>query len=81
MEGAIVLLLFSGFLVFVVYRMDQNEHQERMMDKLKELRNYDVPEDSSVEFKAGFIAGMQWGSKEEQPIDITPMKAVRKRKK
>lgn len=25
MDGAIALLLFSGFLAFLVYRMDQNE--------------------------------------------------------
>lgn len=31
MEGAILLLLFSAFLVFVTYRMDQHDkrHEER----------------------------------------------------
>lgn len=46
MEGAMMLLLFSAFLVIVIYRMDQNE---------KKASN-----DDDASYKTGFEDGMRW---------------------
>ena len=46
MDGAMMLLLFSAFLVLVIYRMDQNEKKAGRQD------------DES--YKAGFEDGMKW---------------------
>lgn len=46
MEGAMMLLLFSAFLVVVIYKMDQNEKQAHKDDKSA--------------YEAGFRDGMMW---------------------
>lgn len=72
MEGAIMLMLLTAFLVFVVYRMDQNEK--------KSPREED--ETLNDDYVRGFKDGMNWGVGREQPIDITPIvKSIRKRKR
>lgn len=53
MDGAIILLIFSGFLVFVLYRMDQNEHKNDY-----EKNSYrDMLRDV---YEEGFKAGQNW---------------------
>ena len=71
MDGAMMLMLLTGFLVFVVYRMDQNEKKSSQ------------EEDDSLndDYIQGFKDGVNWINR-EQPIDITPIvKSIRKRKR
>lgn len=70
MDGAVMLMLLTAFLVFVVYRMDQNEKKSSQ------------EEDDSLnrDYIRGFQDGMNWGVGREQPIDVTPTKVIRKRK-
>lgn len=77
MEGAILLLLFSAFLVFVVYRMDQNERRERIMKQIIEQHNSNERKEL---IKNLLDNGFRWES-EKQPIDVIPIKEIRKRKK
>ena len=69
MEGAMMLLLFSAFLVIVIYRMDQNEKQSKK-------------DDESI-YKAGFRDGMMWSpeSFEEWRDRGAKIKSIMKRKK
>lgn len=73
MEAAIVLLVFSGFLVFVMYRMDQNEHKND-----HEKNSYrDMLRDV---YEEGFKAGRDWDN--QQFIDCPPKtKSLRKWRK
>lgn len=73
MEGTVMLMLLVGFLAFVLYRMDQNERKEKIMKMFMESPSDDT------DYTRGFRDGMQWSQK--QPIDVTPTKVVRKRKK
>lgn len=76
MEGAILLLLFTAFLVFVVYRMDQNDRKERIMKEL--MKTHEASAIKSL-IERGLDCGVRWESK--QPIDIFPIEDNRKRKK
>ena len=69
MEGAMMLLLFSAFLVIVIYRMDQYEKQSTRDDKSM--------------YEAGFRDGMMWSpeSFEEWRDKGTKVKSIMKRKK
>lgn len=69
MEGAMMLLLFSAFLVIVIYRMDQNEKQSSKDDKSM--------------YEAGFRDGMMWSpeSFEEWHEKGPKIKSIMKRKK
>lgn len=69
MEGAMMLLLFSAFLVIVIYRMDQNEKQSKKDDK-------------SI-YEAGFRDGMMRSpeSFEEWRDRGAKIKSIMKRKK
>ena len=69
MEGAMMLLLFSAFLVIVIYRMDQNEKQSTRDDKYT--------------YEAGFCDGMMWRpeSLEEWRDRGAKIKSIMKRKK
>ena len=69
MEGAMMLLLFSAFLVIVIYRMDQNEKQSKKDDK-------------SI-YEAGFRDGMMWSpeSFEEWRNREKKITSIMKRKK
>lgn len=69
MEGAMMLLAFSGFLVLVIYKMDQNEKQSRKDDKSM--------------YEAGFRDGMMWSpeSLEAGRQRTDKIKAIMKRKK
>lgn len=73
MEGAIMLMLLTGFLAFIVYRMDQNELKSKNPGG-------DILENSS-DYQCGFRDGMRWGSLDERPIDITPTSVIRKKRK
>lgn len=69
MEGAMMLLLFSAFLVIVIYRMDQNEKQSTRDDKSM--------------YEAGFRDGMMWSpeSLEAGRQRADKVKSIMKRKK
>ena len=69
MEGAMMLLLFSAFLVIVIYRMDQNEKQSTRDDKSM--------------YEAGFRDGMMWNpeSLEAGRQRVDKIKSIMKRKK
>ena len=69
MEGAMMLLLFSAFLVIVIYRMDQNEKQSTRDDKSM--------------YEAGFRDGMMWSpeSLEAGRERVEKIKSIMKRKK
>lgn len=73
MEGAIMLMLLTGFLAFIVYRMDQNELKSKNPGG-------DISENNS-DYQRGFMDGMRWGISKEQPIDITPTSVIRKKRK
>lgn len=71
MEGAMMLMLLTAFLAFIVYRMDQNQSKES------------ESEDSDL-YKQGYQNGYLQGMNCEQhkPIDVTPVtKAIRKKRK
>lgn len=71
MDGAVMLMLLTAFLVFVVYRMDQNEKKS----------SYEENDSLNQDYIRGFKDGMNWGVGREQPIDVTPTtKVIRKRK-
>ena len=69
MEGAMMLLLFSAFLVIVIYKMDQNEKQSTRDDKSM--------------YEAGFRDGMMWSpeSLEVGRQRADKIKSIMKRKK
>lgn len=69
MEGAMMLLLFSAFLVIVIYRMDQNEKKSNT--------------DEKSAYEAGFREGMMWSpeSFEEWRDRGVKIKSIMKRKK
>ena len=69
MEGAMMLLLFSAFLVIVIYRMDQNEKRSTRDDKSM--------------YEAWFRDGMMWSpeSLEDGRQRMDKIKAIMKRKK
>lgn len=73
MEGAIMLMLLTGFLAFIVYRMDQNELKSKNPGR-------DISENNS-DYQRGFMDGIRWGTVKEQPIDITPTSVIRKKRK
>ena len=70
MEGAMTLLLFSAFLVIVIYRMDQNEKKKSNTD-----------EESA--YRMGFHDGMMWSpeSLETGRQRADKVKSIMKRKK
>lgn len=69
MDGAMMLLAFSGFLVLVIYKMDLNEKQANKDDKSM--------------YEAGFRDGMMWSpeSLEAGRQRMDKIKAIVKRKK
>lgn len=69
MEGAMMLLLFSAFLVVVIYKMDQNEKQSTRDDKSM--------------YEAGFRDGVMWSpeSLEAGRQRVDKIKSIMKRKK
>lgn len=69
MEGAMMLLAFSGFLVLVIYKMDLNEKQANKDDKFM--------------YKAGFRDGIMWSpeSLEAGRQRVDKIKSIVKRKK
>lgn len=71
MEGALMLMLLTGFLAFIVYRMDQNE------------KNSEKPGEDVSEKEFWYRKGVENALRnlsQEPPIDVTP-KAVRKKRK
>lgn len=71
MEGALMLMLLTGFLAFIVYRMDQNE-------KNSEKPGGDISE-KELWYRKGIEDTLR-NLSQEPPIDVTP-KAVRKKRK
>lgn len=69
MEGAMMLLLFSAFLVIVIYRMDQNEKKSNT--------------DEESAYRMGFHDGMMWSpeSLETGRQRADKVKSIMKRKK
>ena len=69
MEGAMMLVLFSAFLVIVIYRMDQNEKKSNT--------------DEKSAYEAGFREGMMWSAEsfEEWRDRGAKIKSIMKRKK
>lgn len=69
MEGAMMLLLFSAFLVVVLYKMDANEKKSTT--------------DEKSAYEAGFREGMMWGeeSLEAGQQRAEKFKSIMKRKK
>lgn len=69
MEGAMMLLLFSAFLVIVIYRMDQNEKKSNT--------------DEESAYRMGFHDGMMWSpeSLEAGRQRADKIKSIMKRKK
>ena len=71
MEGALMLMLLTGFLAFIVYRMDQNE------------KNSEKPVEDISEKEFWYRKGVEDALRnmhQEPPIDVTPQ-AVRKKRK
>ena len=66
MEGAMMLLLFSAFLVIVIYRMDQNEKKANRHD-----------DDA---YKSGFEDGMRWMTDRARGIESSSKSILRRRK-
>lgn len=56
MEGAMLLLLFSAFLVVIIYRMDVNEKKAKIDEK-------DLYQ---AGFMEGIRQGMNWGVSREE---------------
>ena len=69
MDGAVLLLLFSAFLVFVTYRMDQN-------DKRHEEKSEPYEDILKRAYMEGFNAGKDWNSSSK-----LPSWAIRKKRK
>lgn len=69
MEGAMMLLLFSAFLVIVIYRMDQNEKKSNT--------------DEESAYRIGFHDGMMWSpeSLKAGRERVEKIKSIMKRKK
>lgn len=77
--GAVILLVFSAFLVYMSYIMDQSERKEKMFKYMIDHGIRPVPRD---EDEAYLPDGMSWGTK-QNIIDIEPTnaKAIRKKKR
>ena len=71
MEGALMLMLLTGFLAFIVYRMDQNERNS-------EKSGGDISE-KEFWYRKGIEDTLR-NMDQESPIDVTP-KAVRNKRK
>lgn len=71
MEGALMLMLLTGFLAFIVYRMDQNErNSEKSGGGISEKEFW---------YRKGIEDTLR-NMDQEPPIDVTP-KAVHKKRK
>lgn len=74
MEGTVMLMLLTGFLAFIVFRMDQNEAKKESTRKaLSENDKY-------YWFSQGYNQGWQ-DAPYERPIDVTPTQVITRKKK
>lgn len=74
MEGTVMLMLLTGFLAFIVFRLDQNEAKKESTRKaLSENDKY-------YWFNQGYEHGRD-DSLYERPIDVTPTQVITRKKK
>lgn len=71
MEGAMILMLLTGFLAFIVYRMDQND------------RKSEHPAEDISDAEAWYKKGFEDACREmmDRQHDGTPTKAIRKKRR
>lgn len=74
MEGTVMLMLLTGFLAFIVFRLDQNEaKKESTREALSENDKY-------YWFSQGYQRGLS-DTPYERPIDVTPTQVITRKKK